>query len=705
MAPKGSGTPQDARDVNWKTRAALMNFLNPAAIAIAAGLTIPPLIALYFLKLKRTVRPVPSTLLWKRSVEDLQVNSPFQRLRRSLLLLLQLLVLIVAAFALGKPMFQTVDTHEGTIIILIDQSASMAVVEADGVSRLQKAKEQARLCVENMSDDARAMVIAFCDRATVVSSFDTDKRALMRKIDSIKQTQSRSSLAEAVSLAEAYAQNIMIGTEEAGSEIAPESAAPPASVFLFTDGRIEDADAIALQRFDVDKIRMTTVGTRSDNVGVIAMDARRHYEHPEVLEVAATVQNFGDKPVAFDAVLYVDGQNVDIQVVELDAAPASGAPRAAGFDPRGRSRRLKPADYSRRVVAFDQIEFEGHGTVEVVLRVDDALAADDRAWAVIEGPRHLRVLLVTEGNLFLENVLATLPLDHIRMTGPEYEAAADNVLMEDERSAFDVVIMDRHSTSRLPQGNYFFFGAVPLIEGVGAGQMIDGQVIFNWDDTHPILRHVAVESLDVYEWLDLTLPPEAVSLVDGETSPVIAYLTRDASQFLICAFSLITEDDVGNLLMNTYWVAGVDFVVFMQNAVQYLAANVATIGKKSVAPGQPVTLPIPKVSGEVTIHRPDGVDDRVPAAGYHTIHYARTRRVGPYRLEPGIAGDDVFAVNLFNAVESRIEPLSRLTMAADSVEGQAGAVEVNEPAWPYLLLAILGLLLVEWIVYNHRVFI
>ena len=92
-----------------------MNFLNPAAMAIAAGLTIPPLVALYFLKLKRVVKPVPSTLLWKRSVEDLQVNSPFQRLRTSLLLLLQLLVLIIAAIALGKPMFEAVQSYDGTI--------------------------------------------------------------------------------------------------------------------------------------------------------------------------------------------------------------------------------------------------------------------------------------------------------------------------------------------------------------------------------------------------------------------------------------------------------------------------------------------------------------------------------------------------------------------------------------------------------------
>ena len=76
----------------------------------------------------------------------------------------------------------------------------MAVVEQDGRSRLDSAKEQARLFVDNMPDDARAMVIAFSDQAHVVSPFDTNKRALKQRIDAIGQTASRTNLAEAISL-------------------------------------------------------------------------------------------------------------------------------------------------------------------------------------------------------------------------------------------------------------------------------------------------------------------------------------------------------------------------------------------------------------------------------------------------------------------------------------------------------------------------
>src|SRR5260370_2981504 len=49
---------------------------------------------LYFLKLKRRPLSVPSTFLWRKSIDDLHVNSLLQLLRQNRLLLLQLLSLL-----------------------------------------------------------------------------------------------------------------------------------------------------------------------------------------------------------------------------------------------------------------------------------------------------------------------------------------------------------------------------------------------------------------------------------------------------------------------------------------------------------------------------------------------------------------------------------------------------------------------------------
>jgi len=536
------------------------------------------------------------------------------------------------------------------------------------------------------------MVIAFCDRATVVSSFDTDKQALKRKIDSIEPTQSTTSLTEAVTLAEAYAQNIIIGGEKPGSDIAPESAAPNASVFLFTDGRIEDADRVTPQKLDVTKMQVTRIGARGDNVGITSMDARRDYEHPEILEVTAAVQNFGPNSVEVDATLYVDGNTVDVQSLQLDPA-----------DPTADAN--EPPSGSMKLAVFDQIEFEGGGVVEVVLKLDDAFSADDRAWTILDPPRLTKVLYVTDGDFRLEDVLRSLRLHLTTMTAEQYESADDESIRDGVRSLFDVVILDRHSTARLPQGNYLFWGAVPKIDGVTAGPVITNQVIFNWDETHPILRYVAIETLEVAQWLQLTLPREAVSIIDGQTSPVLAYLARDASQYLISAFSLLVRDDRGNQLVNTDWTLSVDFVAFMQNTIQFLAANLAATGKRSIPPGEPVTLPCPPRVTEAKIVRPDGVEDVIPTGQFQTIHYAQTRNVGVYRVEPGGPGDNLFAVNLFNPTESNVAPVTTVTIGADGGKPQMAGVQVSKPAWPYLLLALLALLILEWIIYNQRVFV
>ena len=69
-----------------------IDFLNYSALALLA--LAPVLILLYFLKLKRPQIKVASTLLWQKVLEDMRVNSPFQRLKKSLLLLIQLILLV-----------------------------------------------------------------------------------------------------------------------------------------------------------------------------------------------------------------------------------------------------------------------------------------------------------------------------------------------------------------------------------------------------------------------------------------------------------------------------------------------------------------------------------------------------------------------------------------------------------------------------------
>src|SRR3982751_2959535 len=107
--------------MNW-----FPTFLNPWTAALAGAIVIPSLLILYFLKLRRREMAVSSTLLWKKAIQDLQVNAPFQKLRRNLLLFLQMLLLLLLVLALSRPIVNYSPGAGKMTVILVDRSASMS---------------------------------------------------------------------------------------------------------------------------------------------------------------------------------------------------------------------------------------------------------------------------------------------------------------------------------------------------------------------------------------------------------------------------------------------------------------------------------------------------------------------------------------------------------------------------------------------------
>src|SRR5207253_5287397 len=95
-----------------------------APLALAALPLIAIILALYLLKLRRPVAPVASLHLWGSLTRDREANTLWQRLRVSLLLLLQLLALVVLILALARPWVPSSEPVGQHVIVVVDVSAS-----------------------------------------------------------------------------------------------------------------------------------------------------------------------------------------------------------------------------------------------------------------------------------------------------------------------------------------------------------------------------------------------------------------------------------------------------------------------------------------------------------------------------------------------------------------------------------------------------
>lgn len=625
-----------------------MRFLSPLGLAFAAAL--PVVVGFYLLKRKRVVRVVPSTLLWQRFLAENQANSPFQRLRSQALLWLQLLLMSLAILALGRPFFSGMAGKSSMQVLILDASASMQATD-ETPSRFGKAQAEALKLVDGLktgfgSENQQMLVLVAGTTAEVRQSATSDRSALRRAIQGAKAVDSSTRLGDALRVAESLRRD-----------------RPESEIHLFSDGA-----GVDLKEFEQHDLPLFfhRVGSRSENAGVATLDVKASPEDPNQRAIFTSVVNYGKTPLTSTLELRFDDQLIETKPI------------------------LVAAGTTVPIVFLAQQGQDGIFSVQLTGR--DDLAADNQARAVSLLPRPVRVGLVSRGNRFLEKALtAASPLVEVTLL-PDYRAT-------DPR--FDVTVLDDVVPTLWPAGNLLAFHVAGPQWFEGPTSVVEAPAIVDWRNTHPLLRFVGFDTVQVAQSLSIRAPGWAVPLVESPQSPLIVAGELGRQRLVWVGFDVLQST----------WPLRLSFPIFIANSVQWLNPATAAANRALLRSGDAIRLPLARREdaspADSTLRtaemvRPDGQKISIsvdPEA--REVVYGATDLQGIYRLNIG-TNQTSFAVNLLDATESNLQPGESLSMGRKGAVLPASLHRANLESWRWFAFGALAVVLLEWWWFHRR---
>lgn len=637
---------------------------------------IPPLIVLlYFLKLRRLPVQVPSTYLWKKTIEDLHVNSIWQKLRKNLLLLLQLVAIALLILACLRPGSRGQQSLGDRTVFLIDNSSSMQATDVKP-TRLDEAKRKAIELIDGLEGNDAAMVIAFSDRADVRISFSKDRRRLREAIESIRPTNRTTDLNEALRAAAGLANPGRTSQIEDVADVQVAEALP-AKLYILSDG------GFAAPQIDLGNLspEYLPIGSENaNNVGVLAFTVERNSEKPNQVEAFARIRNFSDAELTLNASLSMDGQLLDAAEVKLEPQGENGA-------------------------SFS-VENSSEGQLKLELDVVDDLRIDNVAFAGLDPPRQLEVVVVSEGNTALETALATAPaqaIATIRIVGPAQLEEAELQSLGDSGKV-DLFIYDQCAPKKLPRANTLFIGSLPPGDAWSASDATGPLFVIDLNRAHPIMQYVDMGTVRIVEGQALKSPAGAVELARTTEGVLMAVAPREAYQDAVLAMGLMKAGPSGGV-PNTDWPIKRSFPVFLLNCLEYLGGAVSTSGARNFQPGQSAVLSLASRFEKVRITRPDGSETTIGRDGQPQITFTQTDDPGIYRARQPEADRllQLFTVNLFSERESSIKPAADVRLGEERIEASGQKEATRREYWRWMLAIALLVLTAEWFLYIRRI--
>ncbi len=615
-----------------------MAFLDLSAFSFLALL--PVVAILYMLKLRRTRTTVPSLLLWSRMVEDFRANTPFQRLRKNLLLLLQLLALLLVILALAQPVWRTQGMAGNKIVLIVDSSLSMKARDGDGGSRFAEALQKAQQTVANMGVGDEMAILEAGPQAQVLAAFSADTAILKQTLGQLAAKDGPGRLKEAMVLALA----LLKGKQNS-------------HVFVASDGGTEALTDVALGSTT---IHLLKVGRDNFNIALTSARLKRSPRSPRDFQLFVGIHNHSDRDHTMPLTVRHGGVTMRSQDVTVKAN-------------------------SDAMVLYDDLA-DVTGPVEVRIAPKDLLAEDDVTLCLPPASNQRKVALIGTPNPYVRLPFTLLP--NVRLAEFPTPPATLTPLLDAHWVVYSETQPD---PAVLGPDRRILALAPPSLPGWwDRGDSAGDSVFLRAEIQHPFFQHLRLQQVQVFESHRYALKRSGTTLAEGTAGPWLHWLPAGPES----GIALLTFPPArSNLPLLPAWP------ILLANLLHdHAGAN----EKLGYVCGQNLEFPARGVTAAELL-RPDGTVTKL-AAEQDVFRITDAWQSGLYRLRIAGRPDQVLIFSALLPGESDISPRKTLTTAEGDQSLAQEAITTNRDLHVlFVLIALIVVCIEGWLFHQRRV--
>jgi hypothetical protein len=566
----------------------MMQFLNPGMLT-TLGL-IPILILIHTLKPRPRQVEVTNLFLWQEVLKERSSHLTFERLKKNLPLLFQILIIILAALALAKPTWMYFSSKKGNMILVIDTSASMKAKLGSG-TRFDAAREKALELIEQRESDQKILIVDAGSKPVVKAGLLDNSNQAKSLVKSLAPSDASAELEPAVYLALSF-------VDPSKKDL----------LYLITDGAGKDFSALVKNH---PKIKPIIVAGGNRNIGITKFEFRQEIDRNEKYEIMLEIKNFNPTSIKCPVRLSIDNAIIFDSVITLEA----------------QEKKLLIFPYSGLIT----------GIAKASLEIDDDFSIDNRAYLSLSASKDIWVLLISKGNHFLEKLLEAYPNFKVNSVKEIIPSS-----WNEQALRHDIIIVDRMNIPKTEKGNFLLIDAyspsIPILK--------TGYVRFpknlDWDRKNPLMANVNVGGLIVEQAAKLQVDKRLHPVIESTKTGLMYAYEKGGIRAVLLGFDL-TKSDLP---------LKVAFPVMMSNIINWLNPHKLDFSTLHTRAGEPFDIYLDPQTDIFYTRAPREKWEKQRAAA-NPFRYADTQKVGVYTISENDK-QRYFSVNLADESESDI---------------------------------------------------